>query len=263
MEFLYGLGFVGLFSLSAIAGVVLRKHLHERHLSAENMDAIRLMTGLLVTFVALVLSLQLSTGRSAFAAASKNRSIYAASLENLDQCLRRLGSATDPTRLLLRQYTAAVIASTWPREPAPRIEGMPDTRGMAVRGEDIQLSQIMNEIGSAIDALVPGDAAGANVSARCRAAYSTVVTARWGVIEDTHAPSGDSFILILSFWLGLVFLSFGMQIPQRTLSAAVLAIGVISVSSVMFVIVDLDMPYQGVFSISSSAMRDSLAEMMR
>lgn len=263
MEFLYGLGFLGLFSLSAVAGIVLRKHLHERHLSAENMDAIRLVTGLLVTFVALILSLQLSAGRSAFAAANKNRSIYAASLENLDQCLRGIGPATEPTRLRLRQYTAAVIASTWPREPVPRIEGMPDTSTMAIRGESIQLSRIMNEIGSAIDALAPGDAAGANILARCRAAYTAAVSARWGVIEDTHAPAGDSFILILSFWLGLVFLSFGVQIPQRMLSAVVLAIGVISVSSVMFVIVDLNMPYQGVFSISSAAMRDSLAEMMR
>lgn len=61
---LYGLGFLALFSLSALGGVALRGRLRE-HLSSENMDAIRLVTGLLVTFAALILSLQLSTASPA------------------------------------------------------------------------------------------------------------------------------------------------------------------------------------------------------
>ncbi|MBN9060999.1 MAG: DUF4239 domain-containing protein [Rhizobiales bacterium] len=261
-ELASGLAFVALFSASALAGAMLRKRLHERHLSAENMEAIRLVTGLLVTFAALVLSLQLSTTKSAFDSASRNRSNYAARLANLDQCLRGLGPTTDPARMLMRRYTAAVIASTWPREPAPRVDGMPDPSRMAVRGEDPALSQLMNQIGADLDALAPSDRAGANAAARCRDIYSSVVSARWAVIEDTHTPSGAFFIAILSFWLSLVFLSFGVQAPRRALSAIVLAIGVVSVASVMFVIVDLSLPYRGVFNVSSSAMRDSLAEMM-
>jgi hypothetical protein len=67
----------------------------------------------------------------------------------------------------------------------------------------------------------------------------------------------------VSFWLSLVFLSFGLQIPRRALSAVVLAIGVLSVSSIMFVIVDLGLPYEGVFHIPSTAMRNALADMSR
>ncbi len=263
VELIFGIAFVVLFSASAMAGATLRKHLHERHLSAENMDAVRLVTGLLVTFAALVLSLQLSTARSAFDAASQDRSNYAARLANLDQCLRSMGPTTEPIRLLMRRYTAAVIASTWPRESRPQVDGMPDARRMAVRGEDVTLSQLMNEIGIAIEALAPSDASGSHTAARCRDVYASVISARWTVIEDSHTPSGDFFVAILSFWLSLVFLSFGVQVPRKALSAVVLAIGVISVASVMFVIVDLSFPYRGVFNISSSAMRDALSEMTR
>ena len=66
---------------------------------------------------------------------------------------------------------------------------------------------------------------------------------------------------IISLWLALVFLSFGVQIPQRRLTTTVLAIGVICVASVMFVIVDLDEPYTGIFNIPSAAMRDALTDM--
>jgi hypothetical protein len=263
MEIFYGFGFVALFSLSALAGVVLRARLAEQHLSNENMDAVRLLTGLLVTFAALVLSLQLSTGRASYNAASKDRATYAAELANLDQCLRALGSGQEPTRLLLRRYTAAVIASTWPEEEAPVVEGMPDISHMATRGEDETLGGLMSEIGAAIDAAVPVDAAGANTAARCRAAYASTLQGRWAVIEDTHSPSNGPFVSIISLWLGLVFLSFGLQIPQRRLTSIVLAIGVVCVASVMFVIVDLDEPYSGFFNIPSLAMRDALTDMTR
>jgi hypothetical protein len=263
MELLYGLGFVALFSLAAVGGVALRRRLAEQHLSNENMDAVRLLTGLLVTFAALVLSLQLSTGRTAYNAASKDRSTYAAELANLDLCLRHLGPGQEPTRLLLRRYAAAVIASTWPEEPKPVVEGMPDVSRMAMRGEDATLGEMMAEVGAAIDAALPSDAAGTNTAARCRAAYASALEGRWAVIEDTHAPSNGPFVTIISLWLSLVFLSFGLQIPQRRLTSIVLAIGVVCVASVMFVIVDLDEPYSGFFSIPSSAMRDALADMNR
>lgn len=261
MEFLLVLAFLALFSLSALAGIALRKRLHERHLTSENMDSIRLVTGLMVTFAALILSLQLSTTRSHFDVTSGHRSAYAARLANLDQCLRPFKETADPLRLKLRQYTAAVIASTWPREVAPTIAGMPDIAGMAIRGEDRTLARLMNEIGAAVDALPTTGLE--NTATRCRGAFADASSARWNVIEDANAPSGGFFVGILSFWLSLVFLSFGLQIPRRALSAIVLAIGVLSVSSIMFVIVDLSLPYQGVFHIPSTAMREALADMAR
>lgn len=260
-EAIYGLAFLVLFSLSALGGVALRGRLHEQHLSSENMDAVRLVTGLLVTFAALILSLQLSTVRADFNAASRDRAIYAARLANLDQCLRRLGPEIAPTRLRLRQYTAAVIASTWPAEPPPFVEGMPDVKQMALLGEDSHLTEMIQEIGTAIDTLAPADTGASNTVARCRADYQAVKEGRWAVIEDIHTPSGDLFVFLISLWLALVFLSFGLQTPRRRLTTIVLLIGVLSISSVMFVIVDLGRPYGGFFGIPSTAMRDALTDM--
>ncbi|MGI6247382.1 MAG: hypothetical protein ACOYJQ_16685 [Pseudochelatococcus sp.] len=263
MEFVYGLSFLLLFSLSAIGGLVLRQCLDEGHFSSENMDAVRLVTGLLVSFAALILSLHLSTSKAAFDAASRDRATYAAHLANLDQCLRNFAPQMEPTRLRLRQYTAAVIISTWPGEEAPDIETGFDTRHMALRGEDAGLTKLMNNIGLAIDSLAPTDATGQNVLARCRAEYGTVLAGRWSVIEDTYAPSGKLFTVVISFWLALVFLSFGLQVQRRVLSMTVLAIGVLCVSTAMFVIIDLHFPYRGVFGISSTPMRNALTDMRR
>lgn len=262
MEILSGLGFLALFGLSALAGVALRTRLPEEHLSKENMEAVRLVTGLLVTFAALVLSLQLSTARSAFDTAGQNRARYAAELARLDQCLRNLGPELDSARQTLRRYVAAVIASTWPREPAPTVAGMPDVRGMAVRGEDTVLAGMINAVGLAVDAATPAPGL-APVAQRCRADYAKLQESRWAVIEDAHGLQSGLFVGIIGFWLALVFLSFGLQVPRRLLSGIVVAIGVISVASVMFVIVDLALPYQGLFGIGSLSMREALADMSR
>ncbi|WP_089175395.1 hypothetical protein [Bosea sp. AS-1] len=262
MELLYGLGFLLLFGLSALAGLALRMRLPEEHLSKENMDAVRLVTGLLVTFAALVLSLQLSTARSSFDAAARNRSAYAAQLARLDRCLQHMGPGLEQSRQILRRYVAAVIASTWPSEPAPTVPGMPDVRAMAVRGEDVVLARMIDEVGLAIDTAAPAPGLAA-VSVRCRADYASMQERRWAVIEDGNGPQGGVFVGIIGFWLALVFLSFGLQVPRRLLSGIVLAIGVICVASVMFVIVDLALPYQGLFGIRSVAMREALADMSR
>ncbi|MDB5327061.1 MAG: hypothetical protein JWM57_2630 [Phycisphaerales bacterium] len=263
MEILFGLGFLALFSVSAIGGVVLRAWLPEDHFSKDNMDAVSLGTGLLVTFTALVLSLQLSSARSAFDGANRDRSLYAAKLARLDECLRNLGPETEPTRQRLRQYTAAVIASTWPHEAAPVVEGMPDVHHMAISGEDAELKAIMNEIGASIDSVAPADTAHINMAARCRLNFTMVEESRWSVIEDSERAASNSYSGIVSFWLVLVFFSFGLQVPRRMVSAIVLAISVVAVASVMFVIVDLNFLYGGIFGITSSAMRDALVDMSR
>jgi hypothetical protein len=262
MEAAYGLGFLFLFAVSAAAGVILRAYLPEEHLAHENMDAVRMVTSLLVTFSALILSLQLSTARSFLDASNRDRSDYAAQLANLDQCLRNLGTPMEPTRARLRQYTAAVIASTWPNEPMPIVDGMPDVRGMPRRGEDVTLSGLVNRIGLDIDSFVPPPE-DANKASRCRVRFGSLLEARWNVIEDTHVPTGKPFIAIIAFWLALVFLSLGLQIPRRRMPLIVLTVGVLSIASVMFVIADLNLPYGGVFGISSSAMRQALADMSR
>ncbi|UZF92260.1 bestrophin-like domain [Bosea sp. NBC_00550] len=262
-ETLAALTFCALLSASAFFGVKLRGWLPEEHLSERTMEALRLVTSLLVTFAALVLSLQLSNVKAAFDKAYRDRNADAAQLAQLDECLRSYGPDAAPIRLDLRSYTAAVIASTWPREPKPTGLSYPDTAAMAREGEDMSLSALVNRIGRTINGLSPADTLHVNLAAECRSAYLQLQQRRWDVIEDVRGPVSPLFSSILTFWLMLVFLSFGLQIPPKRLAAIMLAIGIVSISTVMFVITDLETHYAGLFGIPSTSMRDALASMIR
>jgi hypothetical protein len=262
-ELLSAFVFCALLSASAVFGVLLRGWLPEEHLTERNMEALRLVTSLLVTFAALVLSLQLSSGKAAFDTAYRDRNADAGQLARLDQCLREYGEGAERAREKLRSYTAAVIASTWPEEEKPAGVSYPDMTGMARQGESATLSALIREIGREINGLDPQDSMRRNLAADCRAVFSDFQQHRWAVIEDAHGSLTRLFLNIVIFWLMLVFVSFGLQVPRKLLAAVVLAIGVISISSVMFVIFDLEWPYGGVFGIPSDSMRSALATMSR
>ena len=72
-----------------------------------------------MTFAALVLGLLTGSVKSSFDKVGNDLRGLAVQLIQLDRSLREWGTETQPTRDLLRAYTAAAIATTWTREPKP------------------------------------------------------------------------------------------------------------------------------------------------
>jgi hypothetical protein len=58
-----------------------------------------------------------------------------------------------------------------------------------------------------------------------------------------------------------VFGSFGLNAPRNVLSYTTIALGAVSIASAIFVILDLDKPFGGIFSVSSQPMRDALTQL--
>jgi hypothetical protein len=134
---------------------------------------------------------------------------------------------------------------------------------MAREGEDADLGRLLDRIGREISGLSPADELHRNLAAECRTSYLQLQQRRWAVIEDVQGPVSPLFSSIVTFWLMLVFLSFGLQVPRKRLAVIVLAIGVVSISTVMFVITDLETHYGGLFGVPSLSMRNALASMTR
>ncbi|MGN6450339.1 MAG: hypothetical protein ACTHLK_17435, partial [Brucella intermedia] len=148
-------------------------------------------------------------------------------------------------------------------EPHPAGVKYPDASQLPLVGEAPVLTRVMNGIGIALAALQPQDSLHQALATRCRDIFAAVSAARWTVIEDTKGSLSEPFVGVLVFWLTMMFLSFGLQAPRNSLSFCIVAIAIASVMSVVFVILDLDLPYGGIFEISSHSMRFALADMLR
>jgi hypothetical protein len=250
-----------LLCVCAGAGFFVNSRLHERHRSPESIELVQLAISLLVTFVAIVLGFLTNSVKSGFESAYSARGAYAGQLVQVDRCLRDYGPETQPMRDKLRSYVAAVIASTWPSEPPPTGISYPDISHMKRTGEDSVLAELIHEIGLGVRSLRPEDELHRNLMAACQEQYDELTRRRWAVIEGLHGSISTPFYWVLIFWLAILFGSLGLRAPPNRLGVIVIALCAISVTSAVFVILDLDLPYGGLFGISSDQMRNALADL--
>ena len=248
---------------SAAIGFYVHPRLPEHHRSADSIALVQLVVMLLVNFTAIVLGLLTTSVKAGYDSAYFARGDDAAQIVQLDRCLRDYGPETAPIRDQLRSYVAAVIASTWRDEPRPVGVSYPNPSELPKLGEAPMLSAELGAVGHEIRSLQPANASQSAVLAACDQDYRDMLKARWKVIEGERASISPPFYWVLVFWLAILFGSFGLTARPNAMIMTVIALCALSVTVAVFVILDLDEPYGGLFGIPSTAMRHALADMMR
>jgi hypothetical protein len=244
---------------STALGLFVRPLLSERHRSREAIEFVQLVVAMLMTFAALVLGLLTSSVKSSFDKVGNDLRGLAVQLIQLDRSLREWGSETEPTRRLLRAYAAAAIATTWTREAKPA--GNYPTEVLTGPGSHLEgsvMSDMLTQIELDIRQLEPHDPMHRRLATTCIGQFERLMQTRWRLIEESGSSISTPFYVVLVFWLAVVFASFGLNAPRNALSYATILLGGLSITSAIFVILELDSPFSGLFTVSSQPMRDAL-----
>jgi hypothetical protein len=248
---------------SAGIGFFANSRLPERHRSKESMEVVQLANTLLVTFIAIVLGLLTTSVKAGYDLAYNARGDYAAQVTQMNRCLRDYGPDTAHIREQLRSYIATIIARTWPWEPPPAGVSYPDISKMGTTGDNPVLAEMINEVGRETRSLLPADQIHRDLLAACTEQFGDLIKARWKVIEGLRPSISAPFYWVLVFWLVILFASFGLRAPPNPMILSIIGLCALSVTSAVFVILDMDRAYGGLFGIPSTAMRNALADMMR
>jgi hypothetical protein len=245
---------------SSALGLFVRPLLSERHRSRDVIEFVQLVVAMLMTFAALVLGLLTSSVKSSFDKVGSDLRGLAVQLIQLDRSLREWGAETQPTRELLRAYTAASIATTWVGEPRPPGDYYPTQvpTGPGSYLESTAMSDMLAHIELDIRQLEPHDLMQRRLLGTCIAQFERLMQTRWRLVEETGSSISTPFYVVLVFWLAVVFGSFGLNAPRSVLSYTMIALGGLSIASAIFVILELDSPFGGLFTVSSQPMRDAL-----
>ncbi|HUC71709.1 MAG TPA: hypothetical protein VMS01_11000 [Stellaceae bacterium] len=247
-------------------GMVVRPFLSERHRSRETTDLIQLVMTMLVTFAALVLGLLTSSVKASFDTVENDLRSVSIQLIQLDRSLRQYGGSADRARALLRSYTAARIASTWIDEPRPLGDYHVTATTAASAGISVAasgLGDMLAQVETEIRGLDPQDPMHRRLLQTCINQFELLMHARWKLIEEGHGSISVPFYIVLAFWLVIIFASFGLSAPNNVLSYITIILGALSIASVVFVILDLDTPFTGVFAVSSQPLREALTQLSR
>src|SRR5262249_37487355 len=232
----------------ALLGMLLRGLLPDQHLSADSKDVVRLGMGLLATMAALVLSLLIASAKSSYDTQRGEVTQLAANVVLLDRVLAHYGPESKDSRDLLRRYVSNVLQQMWTTTGSPSTE--------------------LNLAGAGAGGLYQSGPARSpqNGAQRARRADARQIGIDLGRTRSLLvAQSGSTiplpFLVILTFWITVLFASFGLFAPRNATVVATLLVCALSVSGAIYLILELDQPFQGFIHISSAPLRAALAHL--
>jgi len=84
---------------------------------------------------------------------------------------------------------------------------------------------------------------------------------RWLMYEQGAASVSKPLLVVLTFWLTMIFFSFGLYAPRNATVIASLFVSGLSVSGAILLILEMYTPYSGLIEISSAPLRFALAHL--
>jgi len=81
---------------------------------------------------------------------------------------------------------------------------------------------------------------------------------RWLLYEQEESSVSVPMLIIVISWLAIIFVSVGLFAPPNLTVIAALMLAVFSVSGAIFLILELDQPFDGMIQIPSAPMRNAL-----
>jgi hypothetical protein len=249
----FGIGLLVLVCVfgGALAGMLLGRLLPPHHLGDETRSVVTLALGTLSVLSALVLGLLISFAQGDFDAQTKVVQGFAADLILLDRVLRRYGPETGEARDLLRRYTALKIALTWPEENARGGPRLDDPTALALL-EGVQAKLLE---------LAPRDEAQRWLQARALQLGGDLAEERWLLAAESEGSVPRPFLAILVFWLAILFAGFGLFAPRHATVVVALLVCALSLAAAVFLILEMDRPFEGLVTVSAAPMRTALAHL--
>ena len=198
---------------------------------------IKLAAGLLATLVALVLSLLVSSANSFYNTVDGEYGEALAGIRQLDDRLKAYGADADQARQTLKAVVAQSFRQHWPDE------------GFGPETTSTSLADLERQV----LALEPRNAAG-----KWYQAQALDLLGRLGHIQsllrNQYRSQGVSLPLLAVVLLcaAAIFGSFGLYVPPNGTVLAAITAAALAIAAAIFLIVELNSPFEGLLQLSSA-----------
>jgi hypothetical protein len=233
----------------ALLGMFLRATLPEHHQSTDSKDVLKLLIGLIGTMAALVIGLLIATAASSYATRRSEFTQMSANIVLLDRALANYGPEAKEARDLLRRAVARELQLAQPEDRT----ASPAKFDPTAAGAEIVFDKIQK--------LSPQNDAQRSLKAQLLTMAINLGQTRWLLFEQSGRSIPIPFLVVLVFWLGLIFATFGLFAPPNATVVVALLLGALSVSAAIFLILELDLPFEGLIRLSDEPLRKALAHL--
>jgi len=239
--------FVTIFGASQL-GMLLHRALSQHHLSSDTKDSVKLGMGLVGTMAALILGLLVAAAKTSYDSENKEVTEMAAKIVFLDRVLANYGAESADARGVLHRMIANAVNHMWPGERSAEVQLDP-----AGSGQD--------ELRGAILTLAPKNDLQHELKAQAVRVAGELGQLRWLLFEQSGRSISMPLLVVVIMWLAIIFASWGLFAPNNAVAIIALLLSAVSVSGAIFLVLDLDRPFEGIIHISSGPMRNALAHL--
>ena len=235
--------------IGAAIGMGLKRLLPAGVLDGGSKEAVRLGAGFLSTLSALVIGLMIASAKNSYDTQNTNIRQLGANVVLVDQMLLKYGPETKTARTLLRELISTAASRIW-QENAERNRHEPT----------FVVSGTADRFYNAVEGLTPANEE--QTSLKSRIVQATIEIGRTWVLVFTQSDNAIPvpFFIVLTFWLVVIFASFSVFAEPSPIVIASILVFAFSVSSALFLIVDLSQPFDGLMQISNDHLRVVLSK---
>ena len=242
------LAFAGILG-ATLLGMRLHAALPDHQLSAETKDTVRVGMGLVATMTALLLGLLIASAKGSYDSQRSQVIQMAARVVFLDRALAIYGPETAESRRQLRGSTEGLIQKLWVERSreAPVDPTLPAGQALF----------------SSIHKLAPQTDEQRALKAEALDTVTDLGKTRWLLFAQADTSIPRPLLIMVVVWLAIISLSFGLFAPTNKTAVVTMIIVSLLVSSALFLILELDRPFDGVIQISSAPMQNALSNIGR
>jgi hypothetical protein len=165
-----------------------------------------------------------------------------------DQLLAMYGPETREIRGLFRGAVGTMADRIWHKNAAA-----------SPQSDTFSASSNAEQFYGAIEALSPGNDLQRSLKPRIVQASADLARTRLLIFASGDNPILTPFLLILIVWLTVIFASFSLFAEPAAVVLTAMVVFALSVSSSLFLIMDLSQPFAGVMQISSEQLQHALS----
>jgi hypothetical protein len=237
-----------LFMVAGYAGLALQTRLVDEHKTSDTKAVVGQVAGLVSLLLALVLGTLIGVSWGYFSAQRTNLENFSAQILRLDQALGQFGAETKPMRDQLKAGMEKAYGAIWGG-------GQVDPALLTV-GPPLAAAQAITDY---LATLQPKTEAQKAALATANLYASMVEQSRLLIsLQIASGPVSWILIAILVFWTAALFFAMGLYAPSNALVTAALTFGALSIAFAILLILELGMPYTGLFRVSPAALEQTI-----
>jgi hypothetical protein len=224
-----------------VLAIVIGYRIPGDRLTSDTKDIVKLSMGLIGTMAALLLGLLVSSAKSSYDAQRTQVTQMAAKASFLDRILALYGPEATDAR---RQFHAAIAESVrrlWPQEKNVRAD-----LGLNVEAGD--------PVYFAIEALKPGSEMQQKLKAAAESNVVELAQQRTLLVAQSGSSISTLMLIVVVSWVVMIFAGFSLIAPPNRTAAGALVLSALAVAGAIFLVLELDQPFDGLIRIPNREM---------